>query len=107
MHTLVLLAALSSQITFKTSQEGEMTTIIPQVTLTHACLCQVHIDFSRHGLGGNSTSTQRNTLNIPANQPIDLSRLSVNIHALDSVTLVVTVSDGESLHLTQRWPSSE
>jgi len=107
MHTLVLLAALSSQITFKTSQEGEMTTITPQVTLTHACLCQVSIGFSRHGQGGNSTSMQRNTLNIPANQPIDLSRLSVNIHALDSVTLVVTVSDGESLHLTQHWPSSE
>jgi curli production protein len=32
MNTLILLAALSSQITFKTSQQENMTTIIPQVT---------------------------------------------------------------------------
>ncbi|MCR1325694.1 curli assembly protein CsgC, partial [Enterobacter sp. BT1268] len=29
MNTLILLAALSSQITFKTSQQENMTTIIP------------------------------------------------------------------------------
>jgi hypothetical protein len=41
MNTLILLAALSSQITFKTSQQGNMTTIIPQVILTEPCECQV------------------------------------------------------------------
>ncbi len=40
MNTLILLAALSSQITFNTSQQGDMTTIIPQVTLTTPCDCQ-------------------------------------------------------------------
>lgn len=49
MNTLILLAALSSQITFKTSQQGNMTTIIPQVTLTHACDCQVQILSVRQG----------------------------------------------------------
>ena len=43
MNTLILLAALSSQITFQTSQQGNMTTIIPQVTLTESCDCQVQI----------------------------------------------------------------
>ena len=36
MNTLILLAALSSQITFKTSQQENMTTIIPQVTLAQS-----------------------------------------------------------------------
>lgn len=43
MNTLILLAALSSQITFNTSQQGDMTTIIPQVTLTTPCDCLVQI----------------------------------------------------------------
>ncbi|EBY7241346.1 curli assembly protein CsgC, partial [Salmonella enterica subsp. enterica serovar Montevideo] len=41
-----------------------------------------------------------------ANQPIELSRLSVNISSEDSVKIIVTVSDGQSLHLSQQWPPS-
>lgn len=52
MHTLLILAALSSQITFKTTQNGDMTTIIPQVTLSEPCVCQVQITSSRQGGGG-------------------------------------------------------
>ncbi|MEZ6878046.1 curli assembly chaperone CsgC [Enterobacter sp. KBR-315C3_2022] len=107
MHTLVLLAALSSQITFKTSQDGALTTITPQVTLTQSCQCQVQMRFVRKGKGGESTSVQRNNLSIPANRPIDLSRLRINIEPSDSVTLIVTVSDGQTLNLTQQWPPSE
>jgi curli production protein len=107
MHTLLILAALSSQITFKTTQNGDMTTIIPQVTLSEPCVCQVQITSSRQGGGGQSTSSQRNTLSLPANQAIDLSRLSLNITPQDSVKIVVTVSDGKSLHLSQQWPTSE
>lgn len=33
MHTLLLLAALSNQITFTTTQQGDIYTVIPQVTL--------------------------------------------------------------------------
>lgn len=107
MHTLLLLAALSSQITFKTTHDGEMTTIIPQVILTEPCVCQVQIISSREGQGGQSTSSQRSTLSIPANQPIDLTRLSLNISPKDSVRIVVNVSDGQSLHLSKQWPGSE
>ena len=32
MNTLLLLAALSSQITFNTTQQGDVYTIIPEVT---------------------------------------------------------------------------
>lgn len=103
MHTLLLLAALSSQITFQTSQQGEMTTIIPQVTLSEPCECQVQVISSRQGSGGQSTSQQRNTVSIPANQTIDLTRLRLNITAGDSVKITVTVSDGKSLHLSQQW----
>ncbi|ENZ2172432.1 curli assembly protein CsgC, partial [Salmonella enterica] len=45
-------------------------------------------------------------LSLPANQPIELSRLSVNISSEDSVKIIVTVSDGQSLHLSQQWPPS-
>ena len=107
MNTLVLLAALSSQITFQTSQENGMLTIIPQVTLSESCLCQVQILTLRKGQGGQSTSQQRNTLTLPANQTIDLSRISVNAGPDDAIKMVVTVSDGKSLHLSQQWPPSK
>lgn len=103
MNTLILLAALSSQITFQTSQQGNMTTIIPQVTLTDSCDCQVQIVSLREGQSGQSSSRQQNTLFIPANQAIDLMRLSLNISAGDTVTIVVTVTDGKALHLSQQW----
>lgn len=103
MNTLILLAALSSQITFQTSQQGNMTTIIPQVTLTESCDCQVQIVSLREGQIGQSSSRQQNTLFIPANQAIDLMRLSLNISAGDTVTIVVTVTDGKALHLSQQW----
>ena len=103
MNTLILLAALSSQITFQTSQQGNMTTIIPQVTLTESCDCQVQIVSLREGQSGQSSSRQQNTLFIPANQAIDLMRLSLNISAGDTVTIGVTVTDGKALHLSQQW----
>ena len=107
MNTLILLAALSSQITFKTSQQENMTTIIPQVTLAQPCDCQVQIVSVREGQGGQSSSRQQNNLFIPANQTIDLMRLSLNINAGDTVKIVVTVSDGKSLHLSQQWSPAE
>ncbi|WP_339025571.1 curli assembly chaperone CsgC [Leclercia pneumoniae] len=107
MNTLLLLAALSSQITFQTSQENGMLTIIPQVTLTESCLCQVQIVTLRKGQGGQSTSQQRNTLTLPANRTVNLSRISVNAGPDDAINMVVTVSDGNSLHLSQQWPPSK
>lgn len=107
MNTLLLLAALSSQITFQTSQENGVLTIIPQVTLTESCLCQVQIVTLRKGQGGQSTSQQRNTLTLPANRTVDLSRISVNAGPDDAINMVVTVSDGNSLHLSQQWPPSK
>lgn len=106
MHSLLLLAALSSQITFNTSQQGDIYTIIPQVTLTQPCVCQVQIFALRDGVAGQSQSRQKKTLSLPANQAIDLTRLSLNISAQDSVKIIVTVSDGQSLHLSQQWPPS-
>lgn len=77
MHTLLLLAALSNQITFTTTQQGDIYTVIPQVTLNEPCVCQVQILSVRDGVGGQSHTQQKQTLSLPANQPIELSRLSV------------------------------
>ncbi|MCV2963338.1 curli assembly chaperone CsgC, partial [Escherichia coli] len=52
MHTLLLLAALSNQITFTTTQQGDIYTVIPQVTLNEPCVCQVQILSVRDGVGG-------------------------------------------------------
>ncbi|MGX5098530.1 curli assembly chaperone CsgC [Enterobacter cloacae] len=103
MNTLILLAALSSQITFKTSQQGNITTIIPQVILSEPCDCQVQIVAFREGQSGHSTSRQQNIFFIPANQPIDLMHLSLTISAGDTVKINVTVTDGKTLHLSQQW----
>ncbi|MEG7493528.1 curli assembly chaperone CsgC, partial [Enterobacter hormaechei] len=62
MSTFILLAALASHITFSTSQQANMTTIIPQVTLSDACEFQVEVLSVRHGQVGQSTSRQKNTL---------------------------------------------
>ncbi|VEA07743.1 curli production assembly protein CsgC [Salmonella enterica subsp. enterica serovar Sanjuan] len=51
MHTLLLLAALSNQITFTTTQQGDIYTVIPQVTLNEPCVCQVQILSVRDGVG--------------------------------------------------------
>ena len=78
MNALLLLAALSSQITFNTTQQGDVYTIIPEVTLTQSCLCRVQILSLREGSSGPD----------------------------DRVKIGVTVSDGQSLHLSQQWPPS-
>lgn len=105
MHSLILLAALSSQITFLTSQSGDIYTITPQVLVTKDCMCQVQIITERNGAAGTSQSRQRNTVALSANKPTELSRLSMNISPQDKVKIVVTVSDGHSLHLAQQWPT--
>ncbi|MGC6744179.1 hypothetical protein ACP0HM_02200 [Escherichia coli] len=47
---------------------------------------------------GKSQTKQEKTLSLPANQPIALTKLSLNISPDDRVKIVVTVSDGQSLH---------
>ncbi|MBB9726231.1 curli assembly protein CsgC, partial [Escherichia coli] len=68
MNALLLLAALSSQITFNTTQQGDVYTIIPEVTLTQSCLCRVQILSLREGSSGQSQTKQEKTLSLPANR---------------------------------------
>ncbi|WP_086869789.1 curli assembly chaperone CsgC [Kosakonia pseudosacchari] len=105
MHTLLLLAALSSQITFDTTRDGDNYTITPLVQVTQDCVCQVQIITEREGAAGVSQSRQRNTMTLPANQTTALSRIRLNISPHDNVKIIVTVSDGQSLHLAQQWPA--
>ncbi len=59
MNALLLLAALSSQITFNTTQQGDVYTIIPEVTLTQSCLCRVQILSLREGSSGAKSDEAR------------------------------------------------
>lgn len=107
MHTLILLAALSSQITFNTTHDGDNYTITPQVQVAQDCLCQVQIITEREGSAGVSQSRQRNTMTLVANQTTAISRIRLNIAAHDNIKIIVTVSDGKSLHLTQQWSAGQ
>ena len=107
MNTLLLLAALSSQITFDTTRDGDMYTITPQILLTEDCLCQVQILATRQGEAGQSRTQQRKTIQFTANQLTPLMRLSMNIEPKDSVDIVVTVTDGQSVNVSQHWTSQE
>ncbi|WP_039058036.1 curli assembly chaperone CsgC [Enterobacter sp. Bisph1] len=103
MHTLLLLAALSSQITFNTTRDGDNYTITPVVQIVEDCVCEVQVITEREGQSGVSQSRQRNTLALAANKTTEISRIRLNIAENDNVKIMVTVSDGESLHLVQQW----
>lgn len=103
MHTLILLAALSNQLTFDTRQQGNVYTIEPVATLTSDCQCSMMLTATRSGASGQSTSNQRSSVSIKANEPIKLARLSLNIAPGDSVTLTVTLSNGKDINLQKQW----
>ncbi|WP_435929815.1 curli assembly chaperone CsgC [Dryocola sp. BD613] len=103
MHTLILLAALSNQLTFDTRQQGNVYTIEPVATLTSDCQCAIRLTATRSGRSGQSTSNQRSSVSIKANEPIKLARLSLNIEPGDSVTLTVTLSNGKDINLEKQW----
>lgn len=62
MHTLLLLAALSNQITFTTTQQGDIYTVIPQVTLNEPCVCQVQILCARRRRGTKPYTAKTNAI---------------------------------------------
>ncbi|WLI76998.1 curli assembly chaperone CsgC [Kosakonia sp. H02] len=103
MPNLVLLAALTSQITFTTAHQGDIYTITPLVEVAQPCVCQVQIITERESAGGVSQSRQRSLMNLNANQPTALSHLTMNIPAQAKVSITVTVTDGQSLQLIQQW----
>jgi curli production protein len=103
MHTMLLLAALSSQITFNAARQGEMYTITPQVVLNENCVCQVQVLAVKQGESGQSQTQQRKTIEFVAHQPTTLMRMSMNIAPQDNVNITVTVTDGQSVHLSQSW----
>lgn len=65
MHTLLLIAALANQITFNTTQQGDMYTIIPQVTLTQPCVCEVQVLAIRKGSGDKANRSRKQAFRSP------------------------------------------
>ncbi|MDX6022684.1 curli assembly chaperone CsgC [Scandinavium sp. V105_16] len=107
MNSLLIAVALTNSIAFNVTHQGEMYTITPQVTVTEPCQCQVKIQTMREGSGGSSNIQQSKNLSLPANQPIDISRMQLNISQNDTVKVVVTLTDGQALNLTAQWPNAE
>lgn len=103
MHTLILLAALTSQINFDARQQGDMWTITPQVMLNEDCQCRIQMETSRQAASGNSTTRQSGRVNIRAGEPYALSQITLSAQPGDNIIVTVTVSDGNALHLSRQW----
>ncbi len=106
MHTLILLAALANQLTFDTQKQGARYTITPVATLSVDCQCLMTLAATRSGTSGQSTSRQQSSVAIKANEAKKLASLSLNIDPGDSVTLRVTLTDGQDINLQQQWTAS-
>lgn len=106
MNTLLLLVALTNQLTFATQLQGNIYTIEPVATLSADCQCSMKLSATRSGAAGQSTSNQSSNVFIKANEAKTLSRLSMNIDPGDSVTITVTLTDGKDLHLEKQWSPS-
>lgn len=105
MHALVLLAALTNHIAFDAAQNGSLWTIVPQVTLSEDCECQIQLEAIRKSASGNSNTTQRSRALIKSHQPYTVSRIQINAEPGDELTITVSVSDGNMIHLTKQWSS--
>ncbi len=88
MNALLLLAALSSQITFNTTQQGDVYTIIPEVTLTQSCLCRVQILSLREGSSGQSQTKQEKTLSLPAKEGANKQVISSQADSLIKISRI-------------------
>ncbi len=74
----LLPVALSSQITFNTTQQGDVYTIIPKSLLLNLAR-GADIVPARRQFRAKSETKQERTLSLPANQPIALTKMSLNI----------------------------
>ncbi len=78
MNALLLLAALSSQITFNTTHKGICTPLFLKSLLLNLVYAGTNIVPARRQFREKSDEA-RKTLSLPANQPIALTKLSLNI----------------------------
>ncbi len=75
---LLLLAALSSQITFNTTQQGECTPLFLKSLLLNLVCAEYKFVPARRQFRAKSDEARKDPL-LPANQPIALTKLSLNI----------------------------
>jgi curli production protein len=91
-----------SQLWIEASPEGDLYKITPMAQLKQGCTCQIDFSVTHRGSAGQSTSHQQNTVTLTPDtaQPLGLVKLSVN--AGDLTQVVVTLTDGDKLHLVKQ-----
>lgn len=91
-----------SKLWIEVVPEGNLYKITPMAQLKRACTCQVDFSVTHQGSAGQSTSHQQNTVALTPDtvQPLGLVKLSVN--AGDLTQVVVTLTDGDTLHLEKQ-----
>lgn len=90
------------QLWIEVLAEGNLYQITPMAQLKRACTCQIDFNVTHRGAAGQSTSRQHNTVVLTPDtaQPLGLVKLSVN--AGDLTQVVVTLTDGDQLHLEKQ-----
>ncbi|HGM5490038.1 TPA: curli assembly chaperone CsgC [Serratia fonticola] len=88
-----------SRLWIEALPEGNLYKITPMAQLKRACTCQIDFSVIHQGSAGQSTSHQQNTVALTPDtvQPLGLVKLSIN--AGDLTQVVVTLTDGDKLHL--------
>ncbi|WP_051588679.1 MULTISPECIES: curli assembly chaperone CsgC [unclassified Serratia (in: enterobacteria)] len=91
-----------SQLWIEALPEGDLYKITPMAQLKRACTCQIDVSVTHRGSAGQSTSRQQNTIALTPDtaQPLGMIKLSVN--AGDLTQVVVTLTDGDQLHLEKQ-----
>lgn len=91
-----------SKLWIEVLPEGNLYKITPMAQLKRACTCQIDFSVTHRGSAGQSTSHQQNTVALTPDtaQPLGLVKLSVN--AGDLTQVVVTLTDGDKLHLEKQ-----
>lgn len=82
--------------------EGNLYKITPMAQVTHACICRIDFSVTHRGSAGQSTSRQQNTVALTPDTAQSLGLVKLSVNEGDSTEVVITLTDGDKLHLAQQ-----
>ncbi|WP_431221865.1 curli assembly chaperone CsgC [Serratia sp. L9] len=92
-----------SKLWIEALPEGNLYKITPMALVKHACTCQVDFSVTHRGAAGQSTSRQLNTLDLLPDTAHSLGLVKLSINADDWTQVVITLTDGDKLHLEKQF----
>lgn len=101
--SILLAAAIGHQLWFNVLQDGVSYTVVPVARLDNACECRLVVEVKRRGVQGESRSVQQQSVSLAAGQAREIGKMTFSANQGDSVQINVTLSDGDSVSLSERW----